>query len=280
MGEITEPSEAAQSETAPVPASPDNKRRNIIITAVAVAAIVALLVGFGIWKYNQADITGLADRVRDSMNSELSSDTNFSQYNLQVDGVTVMHSTGDLYQGTASIRAGDGAPHSVLVHVTYDGKQVMWNTDPGAFAFAVFSTSAPTTTSAAPRPTTASKGTPVTDGALQFVVNSITQTPTINSEYATYTANGVYMIVDLTVTNVGDAQANYSGINQKLIIGTEQYTYAGEPTFAIAHNPQATLNPGLSVKATIAYDVPVGLNPTRIELHEEQLSPGVYEAFS
>jgi hypothetical protein len=279
MGETTEPSEITESsEAAP---TPDYKQRNKIILAVVVTAVVAALVGFGVWKYNQPDITGLADGVRSSMNSELSSDTNLGQYNLQVDSVTVMHTNGDQYQGTATVRAGGGAPHSVLVHVTYDGKQMMWNTDPGAFTFAVFSASAPTTTSAAPQPITASKGTPVTDGSLQFVVKSISQTPTISTSFgATYTANGVYMIVDVTIANVGDAPATFQGINQKLIVGTEQYAYAGEPTFALQHNPTATINPGLSVSATIAFDVPVGVNPTRIELHEDQLSPGVYEAVS
>lgn len=140
----------------------------------------------------------------------------------------------------------------------------------------------PQATSAAPaRPAVAPKGQPAVDGDLSFIVDSVSQAPTIDAPYASWPATGVWIIVDLTVANVGNAPATYAAINQKLIVGTRQFEYSGEPTYALAENMNSTINPGLSIVTRIAYDVPVGSQPASLEVHGAYgPTPGAYAALA
>jgi len=137
---------------------------------------------------------------------------------------------------------------------------------------------APTAAAAAPPGTI---GSPVRDGAFEFVVRGMKRASSITSptwlDYMHADALGEFIIVDLWVTNVGNQQATYMGITQKLIVGGKQYTYAGEPTFMLNDNATSAVNPGTGIDTEIAFDVPAGSQPSSIELHGGLVdSPGIY----
>jgi outer membrane murein-binding lipoprotein Lpp len=137
---------------------------------------------------------------------------------------------------------------------------------------------APTAGAAAPPATI---GSPVRDGAFEFVVRGMKRASSITSptwlDYMHADAQGEFIIVDLWVTNVGNQQATYMGITQKLIVGGKQYTYAGEPTFMLNDNATSAVNPGTGIDTEIAFDVPADSQPSSIELHGGLVdSPGVY----
>ena len=137
---------------------------------------------------------------------------------------------------------------------------------------------APTAAAAAPPATI---GSPVRDGAFEFVVRGMKRASSITSptwlDYMHADAQGEFIIVDLWVTNVGNQQATYMGITQKLIVGGKQYTYAGEPTFMLNDNATSAVNPGTGIDTEIAFDVPAGSQPSSIELHGGLVdSPGIY----
>ena len=76
--------------------------------------------------------------VKDSMQRQLDSDSRFSKYHLRVESVDVLHKSGNQYGGMATVRTAKGTEHQVPIDVTADGDRVLWNTGPGAFAFAIF----------------------------------------------------------------------------------------------------------------------------------------------
>jgi hypothetical protein len=131
---------------------------------------------------------------------------------------------------------------------------------------------APSRTAASPPPT---MGTPVRDGRLEFIVNGVRLGPSISSDHASYKAHGRYVVVGLSVTNVGDQPETYMAIDQKLIVDGKQYDYAAEPTILLDTNTTSLINPGIRISALIAYDVPAGTRPGSIELHGAAGTPGV-----
>jgi hypothetical protein len=131
---------------------------------------------------------------------------------------------------------------------------------------------APSRTAASPPPT---MGTPVRDGRLEFIVNGVRLGPSISSDHASYKAHGRYVVVGLSVTNVGDQPETYMAIDQKLIVDGKQYDYAAEPTILLDTNATSLINPGIRISALIAYDVPAGTRPGSIELHGAEGTPGV-----
>ena len=131
---------------------------------------------------------------------------------------------------------------------------------------------APSRTAASPPPT---MGTPVRDGGLEFIVYGVRLGPSISSAHAIYKAHGRYVVVGLSVTNVGDQPETYMAIDQKLIVDGKRYDYAAEPTILLDTNATSLINPGIGISALIAYDVPAGTRPGSIELHGAAGTPGV-----
>src|SRR4029077_19475882 len=92
---------------------------------------------------------------------------------------------------------------------------------------------APSTKPASRPPT---MGTPVRDGGLEFIVNGVRLGPSISSDHASFKAHGRYVVVGLSVTNVGDQPETYMAIDQKLIADGKQYDYTAEPTILLNTN--------------------------------------------
>lgn len=131
--------------------------------------------------------------------------------------------------------------------------------------------------SSPPRATVADvpMGSPARDGGVEFVVKSVRRAPSVTRDTYTVTAQGEFFIVDLSVTNVGDQTETYSSSDQMLIVSGKQIG-DGVASQALNNNAISRINPGIGIDTAIAYDVPVGTQPDRIELHGDALSPGVY----
>lgn len=77
-----------------------------------------------------------AATVRESMQRDLDNNPELGTLGLRVVDVNLVHKSGNEYKGIATVRTRDGVTHDVSVDVTADGAGVLWETPPGAFAFA------------------------------------------------------------------------------------------------------------------------------------------------
>jgi hypothetical protein len=89
-------------------------------------ATLALLIGCG------PSTEDLSKQVTESMQHKLDSDPMFSDMHLAVRSISLIHASGNVYQGIASVSSAS-TTHEVSVKVTADGTNMFWQTDPGAF---------------------------------------------------------------------------------------------------------------------------------------------------
>lgn len=87
---------------------------------------------------------------------------------------------------------------------------------------------------------------------------------------------GEWVIVTVTVSNIGDEQRTFYANNQKLI-DSQGREFESEFWAAEALNDQISvdLNPGFTITFQVPFDVPPGTVPTSIELHDSAFSGGV-----
>jgi hypothetical protein len=78
----------------------------------------------------------LDSKVKTSMQQKFDTDQQFAQYHLVVSKVDVMHKSGNEYEGLAVVHGPKNVDHNVAVHVTAEGRRIMWQSDPGAFTWA------------------------------------------------------------------------------------------------------------------------------------------------
>jgi hypothetical protein len=97
-------------------------------TIILTVLISVLLTGCGLSKED------IGQAVKISMQETLSSDSNFKEYNLKVNDVSVFQKGDKSYKGLVSIEY-KGASHNVSVEILVDGGDVMWEAEPGAFMF-------------------------------------------------------------------------------------------------------------------------------------------------
>lgn len=131
---------------------------------------------------------------------------------------------------------------------------------------------------------TAGIGDTVEDGAFAFTVTDVeTGVSSIGGEYLNQQAQGQYVIVHVTVENVGDRAELFSGANQKLFDadGREYSNDSGAEIYL--ENSESFLNeinPGNTVEAQVVFDIPEDVEPVSIELHESVFSGGVTVSLS
>ncbi|WP_138732068.1 DUF4352 domain-containing protein [Modestobacter excelsi] len=120
----------------------------------------------------------------------------------------------------------------------------------------------------------------VKDGKFEFTVTGqdCSQTTIGASQYAQSTAQGVYCIVSLHVTNIGD-EAQYFDASSQKAFDAQQKQYSADSGAAIylgdANSFLEQLNPGSAVDGQLVYDVPAGTQLTQMELHDSMFSGGV-----
>ncbi|MFM1724536.1 DUF4352 domain-containing protein [Rhodococcus sp. PAM 2766] len=128
------------------------------------------------------------------------------------------------------------------------------------------------------QPSDARIGTPVRDGKFEFVVHGVEAgVPTVGTnEYLTEKAQGQFVLVRMTVRNIGDREQSFTTSAQKLVDAQgRQYSVDDMATITLDQGVSfEQINPGNSLDATIVFDVPSGVVPAVLEVHDSVFSGG------
>ena len=190
-----------------------------------------------------------------------------------------------------SLLIGLGAAVVVIIGVVVAGVIVAMRMDVGAPTVTAQATSAAGTTispDAAVIQTTAADvaradvppaaiGQEVRDGDFSFVVTDVQRMDAVvNPEHPDIekVAQGEFVVVQMTVTNVGAEPQTYSGSFNTLFDGSTVYKSDDEAWLYFGKLPPR-LNPGDSVDTGVVFDVPKGTEVQSIELHDGPTSAGV-----
>ncbi|MBE1548015.1 hypothetical protein GGC64_002023 [Mycobacterium sp. OAS707] len=154
------------------------------------------------------------------------------------------------------------------------------------------SSAAPSATAAVPGPTAteptatdvarpdvppAAMGQEVRDGDFSFVVTGVQRMDAVvNPEHPDIekTAQGEYVVVQMTVTNTSAEPQTYSGSFNTLSDGGTVYKSDDEAWLYFGHLPPR-LNPGDSFDTAVVFDVPKGTEVQSVDLHDGPTSTGV-----
>lgn len=122
-------------------------------------------------------------------------------------------------------------------------------------------------------------GTAVRDGKFEFTVTSVeTGVPSVGDQYLSQEAQGQYVLVHMTVTNIGDEAQMFTGGNQQLT-DTEGRTHESDSTAAIylgdTNSFLTDINPGNAVEGVVVFDIPADAVPATLSLHDSMFSGGV-----
>ena len=101
-------------------------------------------------------------------------------------------------------------------------------------------------------------GETVKVGDVEYVVNSKSTTKTVGSEYLNKTANGTYLIVNVTVKNVGKKPIRVTSDYFKILNGDAEYSDDG--TAGLYANDDSKfflseVNPGNSITGNVVFDL-------------------------
>ncbi|WP_433523878.1 DUF4352 domain-containing protein [Nocardia pseudovaccinii] len=133
------------------------------------------------------------------------------------------------------------------------------------------------TTSVPPAP---GLNTPVRDGKFEFVVTDVQSgMKTLGTNpYLQKTAQGSYTIVSITVRNTSKVPYGFSPSDQ-YVFDTQNRKFGNDSTAAINLQADTSLyadiNPGNSITAQVAFDLPADAEPDHIVLHDSMFSGGV-----
>lgn len=120
---------------------------------------------------------------------------------------------------------------------------------------------------------------PVRDGKFEFTVTGIQcgQT-TVGGQYLNKTAQGQFCLLNVHVKNIGNEAQTMFGDNQTLI-DSQRRKYSADTEAAIYDSETKSIfeeiNPGNELDGRIYFDVPKGVVPTKVELHDSAFSGGV-----
>ncbi|ARU51094.1 hypothetical protein CBR64_05905 [Cellulosimicrobium cellulans] len=122
-------------------------------------------------------------------------------------------------------------------------------------------------------------GVPVRDGKFEFTVTSVEPgVPSVGDQYLSQEAQGQYVLVRMTVKNIGDEAQMFTGGNQQLT-DTEGRTHESDTTAAIylgdANSFLTDINPGNAVEGVVVFDIPADAVPATLSLHDSMFSGGV-----
>lgn len=128
---------------------------------------------------------------------------------------------------------------------------------------------------------TARLGTPVRDGKFQFTVTNVRcnvtelGTPPFGTK-----AQGQFCLVTVKVQNIGDrAQTLFDGGQYLYDASGRRFSASSEAGIYANPNDQQVfitpINPGNAVTGSLVFDIPKGVTPTKIELHDSAFSGGV-----
>lgn len=132
----------------------------------------------------------------------------------------------------------------------------------------------------------ASMNTPVRDGKFEFVVKSVQPglAEVGDNPYLIQKAQGQFVIVTLSVENIGDRAQGFSPSDQKLF-DSQGRSFDSDSSAQIALGSSDIpvwddINPGNAVDVKLVYDMPQGAVPASIELHDSMFSGGATVALT
>ena len=123
-------------------------------------------------------------------------------------------------------------------------------------------------------------GSAVRDGQFEFQVTKVEQDEEAVSwsGLVTREAQGRYVLVHVTITNIADTAQFYFGQNQTLIDDRGREFANDTVAEAYVNEPGQTsgeINPGLQFKVVLVFDIADDAVPTALEFHDSAFSGGV-----
>jgi hypothetical protein len=115
---------------------------------------------------------------------------------------------------------------------------------------------------------------PAKDGQFTFRVTKVRRTDHVGDSVSGSDAQGEYIVVSVTVFNHGHKAQMLDASSQKLIAGGATYD-ADSGAFTDSRAFLNNINPGNSVAANLAFDVPEGTQADQVVLHDSPFSNGV-----
>jgi len=131
---------------------------------------------------------------------------------------------------------------------------------------------------AAATPAVAPAGSAVRDGKFEFRVLGMTraaQAGDLSNQFEIIDAQGEFIIVTMSVTNIGEEARSFSATNQKLIDSAGRVYSANSGADLWMNKGTGEINPGNHIQVTSAFDVPPGTVPAELEVHDSMFSGGV-----
>jgi hypothetical protein len=127
-------------------------------------------------------------------------------------------------------------------------------------------------------PSEAKVGQKVRDGQFEFTVTKVKSgVKSVGDEYVNQKAQGQYVLVSITVSNIGDKAQMLADSSQK-VRDAKGREFSSDTTAAIYMKDNKVfineINPGNSVKGILVFDMPKGTKPASIELHDSPFSDG------
>ncbi|CAM3904689.1 DUF4352 domain-containing protein [Janibacter anophelis] len=122
-------------------------------------------------------------------------------------------------------------------------------------------------------------GSPARDGKFEFTVTKVEEgVEQVGSEFFSESADGQFVLVHITVKNIGDESQTLFDSEQKLKDGQGR-SFSTDSGAAIAMEDNDVwlneINPGNTASGTLVYDMPADAQPAEIELHDSMFSGGV-----
>lgn len=128
------------------------------------------------------------------------------------------------------------------------------------------------------KPKTAGIGSRVRDGKFEFTVTRLEKRDRVGGEFLSKDAQGVFLLVHVKVTNIGDESESFMGAEQKLFDAKgREFEASSEAAFYLDDSKSLyeKINPGNSVDGVVLFDIPKNVEPVSIELHDSIFSDGV-----
>lgn len=122
-------------------------------------------------------------------------------------------------------------------------------------------------------------GSPVRDGKFEFTVTKVkTGVKSVGDQYLSKQAQGSFVLISVTVKNIGDKAQTMFDDNQKLRDADgREFSADTEAAIHLKNNDLwlKEVNPGNTATGTLIYDMPAGATPASLELHDSAFSGGV-----
>lgn len=121
-------------------------------------------------------------------------------------------------------------------------------------------------------------GTAVRDGKFEFTVTAVEPgVARVGDDLLGVDAQGQFVLVHVTVTNIGDAAQMFDSSSQKLF-DAQGREHSADSTAGIylgdANSFLNDINPGNSIQGVVVFDVPADAVPASVELHDSFMSGG------